>query len=229
MEDVKYVSNALANAAADAFAEGITNTLHAQQVDKFAGYAYMVSMRLAVLEKESRDNAPVTAFVPKHAPPLEAEVNLLECQTSLQLKIERNGHKLVPQGNLLKCCHCHLRRSKNKYAEWAAFACRGVAGTELAYTTEDTVVETVVANSSPEELIEITRAKAKAIRQERAAASAKRKAENADARRQAAVAAFNSAFKEEEAELEVITRTCIPFEINATHKEVLECGGFVIC
>ena len=103
MDDLEYVANSIADAAADAFAEKITNPLHAQEVEKYAAFAYLVCMRLAVLEKEARDMRPKTAWVPREAPPLPPELDAKEHADVLMQKAAWQGHQLQPRGKFLFC------------------------------------------------------------------------------------------------------------------------------
>ena len=41
MNEVDYVANAIADAAADAFAEEITNKLQVQEIEKYGAYGYL--------------------------------------------------------------------------------------------------------------------------------------------------------------------------------------------
>ena len=86
MDDAKFVANVLGDAAVDDFfAQSITNILHAHEVDKYVGYAYMVSMRLVVMENEFRNIAFVTVFTAGETPSVEPRVKLEHCKkTSIQ-------------------------------------------------------------------------------------------------------------------------------------------------
>ena len=59
----EYFQNALADASADAFAEGLVSSAEWQHTERSEMITYQIAMRLAVLEKEAREHTPDKVLV----------------------------------------------------------------------------------------------------------------------------------------------------------------------
>ena len=79
------------------------------------------------------------------------------------------------------------------------------------------------------EWVEVTRAKAKAMRAQRRKAAQEQSRNDKLVAKEAALAAVDKHCKDESAALEIIDETCIPFPIDKTHQDVIEIGGFIGC
>ena len=145
--------------------------------------------------------------------------------------IKRNDHHLATCASFVNCLKCRVRRRHGNYKFWAANACAGSCRRDDERTSrQDTAASPFPDNparSASQEMAWVTRAKAKSLRAERAKALKEHIAEAKQVEREAGVMAVR--MSSDSCSRSVITEKCIPFDVHASHSDVVELGGYVGC
>ena len=162
---VDFVSNSLADAAADAWASSQVNNLLVQDYEHAECAAYMIARRLAILEAERRSTMPLTVQIPKFDPDLGPIGTLQGFAEELQQRVREIGHVLLPEGRYVICQSCRMRRKAGNVQDWARKPC-------LARTRESVGDRDPLAVAAPQEeqnieLVTVSRASAKKIKARR--------------------------------------------------------------
>ena len=118
-----YLQNALADAAADAYADVIIDKLAWQHVERAEGIAYLVAMRLAVLEREAREAMKDEVQVTIHPPPCPVEEDPSMRAAEIRSSIQGRGHQLCAKSQYIYCVRCRRRRKEHKMKDWLSISC----------------------------------------------------------------------------------------------------------
>ena len=204
------------------------NHLAASEADKGGGWAYLVALRVAVLEKEARENAPFMVEISKDGPELPSVPEINDRARELKKELSEQGHVLVTRGKFVICRRCKARKRPGNAEGWLQTPCTGEAKAVKHCRKQEDSSQSAAVNT-PSEMLLVSRAKRKSILQQRA----KERRDNESKRRkleteasQTAIAQLTEEHKDAQAE---ISREDIPFTVHDSHTNLVYIGGFVGC
>ena len=117
-----YAGNLLADAGAGVIAEDAVETVAAHDVSLWETRAFLTAKRLAVIEASLWGDGP--RMVPAPAPLRTVEVPTLQsAHTKIQREIAATGHRLLLQGDFVRCSRCRRRRSSANLEFWTKNGC----------------------------------------------------------------------------------------------------------
>ncbi len=124
VEDI--LGNQVADAAAGAAAErALTDSDHAQTVERWTQRAFKIAQRLAVIECWHWQQEPQLVPVPQPLAQWE-QPQPYTARKQLEEDVAAKGHVLRRVGNQMVCGRCHKKRDVKQYRYWTANQCRAV-------------------------------------------------------------------------------------------------------
>ena len=221
-----FIHNALADATADAMSEALSDSPASLQVSKAEGMSFAIALRIAVLEREARENTAKEIEYPVRA--LKQECNDAKTRTDEMLqRIQERGHSLLAHGNKTICTRC--KKHRRRLEKWTSFDCIGHVTIEtssqhreLRATLEK---DTVIVDTTRGTPAQRKRAAAKinsALRERTRARAQKEKDAIQAAQQRIQAASLPEASEKMQLEL-------LPFDINPSHTDIIHLGGFAAC
>ena len=117
-----YIQNLLADAGAGCIAESLVCSQAGKTLEQTESRAFMIAMRLAVIEAQCQENEPQLVLVDEQNHPATVS-STQEQATQMRNEILNNGHALVVRGKFLFCRGCKKRRKVGDLTFWRNAEC----------------------------------------------------------------------------------------------------------